>query len=61
MSAPPPPYPSNDQNDYPPHNTNPGYPPQPNAYDREAHYRSIIQKYEISEDFGKRMQMLQGN
>ena len=34
---------------------------QPNqAMNREQIYREIIQKYEISEEYGKKMQMLQG-
>ncbi len=56
MSAPPP-YPSSDPSAafYPPQ------PPQPQApYNREQHYRSIVHKYEISEEFAKRMQLLQG-
>ncbi len=64
MSAPPP-YPSYDQ----PGASYPPAPPppqqqqqqqQPGYYNREEHYRSIIQKYEISEDFARRMQLLQG-
>ncbi len=30
------------------------------SVNRELLYRTIIQKYEISEEYGKRMQMLQG-
>lgn len=52
------------QQGYPPQQ--PGYPPQqptpqqPTQANREDIYRTIVQKYEISQDFARRMQMLQG-
>ena len=58
-------YPPQGQPGYPPQGQ-PGYPPQGppgpsyGTPDRESLFRSIVQKYEISEEFGKRLQLLQG-